>query len=114
MHDLDERLAALDGFEPSPEFATRIAGRVTQRERNQRTARAAVAVTALVLVVAASVVAVTRADHGRDRQGVVASQPAVTLKWSMLPSPPISNRRDPVAVWTGKEAIFWGGEKVEQ
>ena len=119
MHDLDDidieprMRAALDSIEPSADLSSRIGTRVTKRERNQRAARGAVAIAALVVVVAASAVAVARSGD-RDRQGVVASQPPDVLHWSTLPNPPIAPRRDPVGVWTGKEAIFWGGETVQE
>ena len=75
------------------------------RLRRRRTAfRAGAAVTAVAVVVTISV-GLTGADDDR-----LEPAPAPSGSWTELPPPPLSPRTGGVAVWTGTEAIFLGGE----
>jgi hypothetical protein len=107
--DLETRFsAAVDELRPSPELGARVAHRVTQRERHRRVARASVSVIA-GLVVVAMVGTVIAFSQSRGKK-VVTDRPDLAYRWSTLPAPPIPGRRNAAAVWTGNEAIFWGGE----
>jgi len=105
----EERLSTslartLDRLEvpPGDVGAARHAG---DRQRRQRNWTAGLAATAVLSVVATGV-ALARTGEGDDGR----LDPAPATSWTPLPDAPISPRTGGIAVWTGTEAIFLGGE----
>jgi hypothetical protein len=41
---------------------------------------------------------------------LAAASPRATNTWTALPASPLRGRADPVAVWTGRQMIVWGGQ----
>jgi len=81
------------------------ARRAGDRQRSQRNWTAGLAAAAVLAVVATGV-ALARTGEGDDRR----LDPAPATSWTRLPDAPISPRTGGLAVWTGTEAIFLGGE----
>lgn len=50
-----------------------------------------------------------KGDREQVAPGGAAFDPT-TGTWTVLPEAPIAPRREPVAVWTGREMIIWGGQ----
>lgn len=82
-----------------------VARRMGDRQRRQRTWTTGLAAAAALAVVATGV---TVARSGDD-DGRLDPAPA-TGTWTRLPDAPLSPRTGGIAVWTGTEALFFGGE----
>jgi hypothetical protein len=83
------------------------ARRAGERQRRQRTWTTGLAAAAAVLAVVATGVVVSRSgDEGHGRLDPASP----TGSWTRLPDAPISPRTRGIAVWTGTEAIFLGGQ----
>jgi hypothetical protein len=75
------------------------------RLRRRRTGYRAVAAVAAAAVAVSIGVGLRGADDG-----LLEPAPAPAGSWRELPTPPLSPRTGGVAAWTGREAIFLGGE----
>lgn len=101
---LSETLDTLDVPPGDPGRALRDGDRGRSRGRRQ-TWLVGVAVAASVAVACAGIAI----GLGEDRPGEVDPAPAPT-GWTRLPDSPLSPRTGGVSAWTGREAIFMGGE----
>jgi len=50
-----------------------------------------------------------RAGHSRVLLKDAAAYNPATGTWTALPAAPLRGRESPVAVWTGRQMILWGG-----
>ncbi len=94
-----ERLDALDVRSGDPGGARRTGARMRTRRR-------------LALGAAAAVVAAVAVGGTLIGTGRVTVTPSHSMgHWRQLPTPPLSPRAYAVSVWTGREAVFVGGEE---
>ena len=96
---------------PSPELDARVATTVRSRQQRGTRWRWPALAAAVVLVVAGVVVVTTRRD---SKQRVVDAGPpppaaALVSGWDTSAPSPLSARPFASVVWTGREAIVWGG-----
>lgn len=96
---------ALADVTPPTRLPERIAVRVGRAEARRRAIRAGTAVSVVIVLMAAAIVAVDR----RDDRPVVADASARPFRWERLPDPPLSDRVGAATVWTGSEVLMWGG-----
>jgi hypothetical protein len=75
------------------------------RLRRRRTASAGIAAAAALAVAVSIGIGLRGTDDSR-----LEPAPAPSGTWTDLPTPPLSARTGGIAVWTGQEAIFLGGE----
>lgn len=102
--------AATDQIEPSPDLDTRVRAIVSARERRRRRPLAIAAIGAAVLAIAgvATIVA-TDGEEGTGRVVTAGPDHANEARWAESTPLPLGARREPTIVWTGREAIVWGG-----
>jgi Galactose oxidase, central domain len=87
------------------------------RRRRRSSLTAAVAFGLLAVVVGAAIALPRVLPGSRDvplagsggRQAVQAEPVELAVTATQLPTAPLAARRDPAAVWTGRELVVWGG-----
>ena len=105
----------------TPELDNQFDRRIARRRRRAPMATAAVTG---ALLLGAAVVTVAVSSHSQPAHVSVApaqqdtsipSTPQVYTPpgWALLPPAPTASRIDEVAVWTGSEVLFWGGQTVK-
>lgn len=85
------------------------------RNRRSWSTRLAVAAAAAAVVVVAGIAmgAGRDSDTALDTSDRTAAPTSFGV-WRPLPEAPISTRSYPVSVWTGTEALFWGGSSLDR
>jgi hypothetical protein len=97
--------------EPSPELDARVAAVAGRRRRPRWTVPVAVAA-ALVFVVGAVAVLLDGDDEQQSVDVVPPPPPSLVTGWDRAEPPPLpSPRHAATVVWTGREAIVWGGTR---
>lgn len=96
----------LDGLDVPPGDPRQAIARGGQERRHRRWSVALAAAAAVVLVAVTGAVLLRDEESGRQP----APAPAPAGSWTPLAAPPLTPRASAVAVWTGREALFLGGE----
>lgn len=115
---LADALIAAPSSTPTPDTPDSGTGSIAleaARRRRSWSTRLAMAVAAAAVVVVAGIAvgADRDSDTAVDTSDRVAA-PTSFGAWRPLPEAPISTRAYPVSVWTGTEALFWGGSSLDR